>query len=287
MTAKLAILEERVLETAAGAQASVDKIMVDVGGIVKDVRGTVEDVGGIVKDVRGTVETTLVAVNQGVAGTQASVEKIVKDVGGIVEDVKVTVDTTFVAMRQGVAGAQASVEEIVEHMKGTIGDTVATVQRTFDLPSQVEHHPWPMFGGALLVGYMLGSWGGGRTSAAGSTRATPSLAAGPTAARAADASSSGSPPVSCASSARPQPQQGIVSGILEQLKDEMKDEMASLKSVAVGAVMSTLRGMFKQAISTLATCPENVNTKRGGQASDSPESHPASVSRAAVNGVPS
>jgi hypothetical protein len=136
-----------------------------------------------------------------VAGTQASVEKIVEDVGGIVEDVggivenvKATVDTTLVAVQQGVAGAQASVAEIVEHVQGTVEDTVATVQRTFDLPSQVEYHPWPMFGGALLVGYMLGSQGGGRLSAADSTRDTPSLAAGPTAARAADACSSGSPP---------------------------------------------------------------------------------------------
>jgi len=118
MTVKLAILEERVLETVAGAQTSVEKIM--------------EDVGVIVTDVRATVDTTLA-----------------------------TVDTTLVAVRQSIAGTQASVGEIVEHMKGTIGNTVATVQRTFDLPAQVEHHPWPMVGGALLAGYIareLGWW---------------------------------------------------------------------------------------------------------------------------------
>jgi len=141
MTAKLAILEERVLETVAGVQVSVEKI--------------VEDVRGIVKDVRTTVDTTLA-----------------------------TVDTTLVAVRQGVAGTQASVEEIVEHMKGTIGETVATVQRTFDLPAQVEHHPWPIVGGALLAGYMLGRWGGGRPSVAGSPRDLPGV----------EASRPGSPP---------------------------------------------------------------------------------------------
>jgi len=249
MTEKLVILEARVRETVAGTQASVEKIVEDVGGIVNEVRGTVEDVGGIVQEVRATVDTTLIAV------------------------------------RQGVAGTQASVAEVVEHVQGTVEDTVATVQRTLDLPLQVEHHPWPMFGGALLVGYMLGSWGGRRTSVAGSTRDTPSLTADPTAARAADACSSGSSSVSRASSACPQLQQGIVSGVLEQLKDEMKDEMASLKSVAVGAVMSTLREMFKQAISTLTPPPETVNTKRAGQASDGPAQYLASVSHAAVNGV--
>jgi hypothetical protein len=65
MTAKLAILEERVLETVAGAQASVEKIMEDVGAVVTDVRGTVEDVGAIVTNVRATVDTTLCSSKRG------------------------------------------------------------------------------------------------------------------------------------------------------------------------------------------------------------------------------
>jgi hypothetical protein len=141
--------------------------MEDVGAVVTDVRGTVENVGAIAADVRATVDTTLA-----------------------------TVDTILVAVRQGIAGTQASVTEIVEHVKGTIGNTVATVQRTFDLPSQVEHHPWPMVGGALLAGYMLGSLGGGHPSAAGSPRDLPGV----------EASRPGSLPTARASSARPQPQ---------------------------------------------------------------------------------
>jgi hypothetical protein len=262
MTEKLTIVEERVRETAAGVQVSVEKI--------------VEDVGGIVENVKATVDTTLAAVRQGAAGTQASVEEMVKDVGGMVKDVKATVDTTLVAVRQGVAGTQASVEEMVKHVKGTVGETVATVKRTFDLPLQTEQHPWPMVGGAVLVGYMLGRWGGGHPSAAG-----------PTAERATEASRSGSPPASRASSVRPQPQQGIVSGMLDQVKDEMQDEISSLKSVAVGAVMNTLREMFKQAMPALAPHLEQAHTKRGGQASDSPAPQPAARSRAALNGVPS
>jgi hypothetical protein len=67
----------------------------------------------------------------------------------------------------------------------------------------------------------------------------------------------------------------------------MKDELASLQSIAVGAVMSTLRDMFKQAMSTLAPHTENALTKSGGPSSDSPVQHLASMSSAAVNGVPS
>jgi len=272
MTAKLVILEDRVQETAAGVQVSVEKIVEDVGGVVKDV-------GGIVENVKATVDTTLAAVRQGVAGTQASVEEMmkdvggmVKDVGGMVKDVKATVDTTLAAVRQGVAGTQASVGEMVEHVKGTVEETVATVQRTFDLPSQTAHHPWPMVGGAVLAGYMLGRWGGGHPSAAG-----------PTAERATAASRAGSPPASRASSARPQPQQGRGSGILEQFHDEI----AGLKSVAVGAVMSTLSAMFQQAMPTLAPHIESAMAKGSAQRSESPALHPASLSGAALNGVSS
>jgi hypothetical protein len=256
MTQKVTILEERVRETAAGVQVSVEKI--------------VEDVGDIVENVRATVDTTLAAVRQGAAGTQASVEEMVKDVGGMVKEVRATVDTTLVAVRQGVAGTQASVGEMVEHVKGTVGETVATVKRTFDLPSQTEQHPWPMVGGAVLVGYMLSKWGGGHSSAAG-----------PTAQRATEASKSGSPPASRASSAHPQLQQGIGSGIL----DQFKDEIAGLKSVAVGAMMSTLSAMFQQAMPTLAPHIKSAMTKVSTQLSDSPAPQPASMSSASANGA--
>ena len=232
-------------------------------------------------DIRHDIEHARAAMTQKVtiqeervretaAGVQVSVEKIVEDVGDIVENVRATVDTTLAAVRQGVAGTQASVGEMVEHVKGTVGETVATVKRTFDLPSQTEQHPWPMVGGAVLVGYMLSKWGGGHSSAAG-----------PTAQRATEASKSGSPPASHASSAHPQPQQGIGSGIL----DQFKDEIAGLKSVAVGAVMSTLSAMFQQAMPTLAPHIKSAMTKVSTQLSDSPVPQPASMSSASANGA--
>lgn len=224
MTVKLTMLEGRVLETVAGTQASVEKIMEDVGGIVKDVRGTVEEVGGIVQDVKATVEATLA-----------------------------TVDTTLVAVRQGAAGTQAAVEEVVEYVKGGVAESLATVRRTFDVPAQVQQHPWPMVGGALLAGYLLGRWGGGPRSAATSPGDHSDAAV----------SRPGSPPAAPAASARPQPPPGIVSGMVEQFKDEMKGEMSTLKSVAVGAVVSTLRAMLTQAIPALAQHRESADTTRG------------------------
>jgi hypothetical protein len=181
--------------------------------------------------------------------TVDGVGSIVKDVEDIVKDAKATMGTTLAAVRQGVAGAQTSVEEIVEQVKDTIGETAATVQRSLDLPAQVEKHPWSMFGGALLVGYLLGSWSENHS------------AAGPTAARATEAirhpgSSSVVPTLVGASP----PQPGFASDVLERLQDEI----ATIKSAAGGAVIGTLRAMVKQALPVLAPYLD-AQTKPGGQ----------------------
>jgi ElaB/YqjD/DUF883 family membrane-anchored ribosome-binding protein len=99
----------------------------------------------------------------------------------IVENVKDMVDTTVEAVRHGVEGAQSTAEDIVENIRETVGNTVETMKRTLDVPHHVDQHPWLMFGGATLAGYLLGSWRGGRTSPAFSTNDSESSAAGTTA----------------------------------------------------------------------------------------------------------
>src|SRR5436305_1512 len=44
--------------------------------------------------------------------------------------------------------AKQTVEDITSNVKETVQDTVATVKRTFDLPYQVNQHPWGMIGGS-------------------------------------------------------------------------------------------------------------------------------------------
>jgi len=135
-------------------------------------------------------------------------------------------------VKQTVEGAQASMEGMVENVKGTVGDTVEAVQRTFDLHHQMEQHPWLMLSGSLFVGYLLGSRGNGHTAAVGSASEAKFSPASPI------------PALPSESFTSPKPQQGTESGDLGWFTDEI----AALKSAAVGAVVSTLRGMFKQAL---------------------------------------
>jgi ElaB/YqjD/DUF883 family membrane-anchored ribosome-binding protein len=227
----------------------------------QDIADTCQDI----KDTRSAITEKLEILEERVRETVEGAQSSVED---IVENVKDMVDTTVEAVRQGVEGAQATVEEIVENVKDTVGDTVAMVKRTFDLPYQVDQHPWLMCGGSLLVGYILGSWGGDSTSAVASTHDTRLSPASTTAASSSE------------SSARPQPRQGVGSGVL----DRFKDEIALIKGAGMEAVISTLRDMVKQALLPATPHITNARTKLSAQPSESPVWTPAPLSSTAING---
>jgi len=180
-----------------------------------------------------------------VEGAQASVEEMV-------ENVRDTVDTTVAAVKQTMEGAQTSAEGMVENVRGTVRETVEAVQHAFDLHHQMEQHPWLMLSGSLLVGYLLGSAGNDRTAAIGSSYEPRFSPASPTLV------------LSSESPARPQPQQGTRSGVLERYKDEI----AIIEGAAVGAVMNTLWGMLKQALLPQPTPPLTSTRTKQGQPSD-------------------
>jgi len=49
-----------------------------------------------------------------------------------------------------------TVSDTVQSVTETVQETVETVRDMFDLPGQVEKHPWAMFGGAVALGYFAG-----------------------------------------------------------------------------------------------------------------------------------
>jgi ElaB/YqjD/DUF883 family membrane-anchored ribosome-binding protein len=231
-----------------------------------DIQPDIEDTQRAMDDTRSAMTEKLEMlgehVRETVEGAQASVEEMV-------ENVRDTVDSTVAAVQQTVEGAQASMEGIVENVKGTVGETVEAVQRTFDLHRQMEQHPWLLFGGAAVVGYLLGRGGDDRPSAAGSTYAPGFSPASPI------------PGASSKSPTSPQPQQRTGSGDLGWFIDEI----AALKSAAVGAMVSTLWGMVKQALPPPTLPRTSTRTKPGSQSSDRPALTQATIAGAPVNGT--
>ena len=113
-------------------------------------------------DRRSTITEQLGELEEGV---RASAAGATAAAGEVVENVHDLVGTTVNSVRQSLAGASAAADEIAETVGEAVGDAVASVQRAVDLRSQVARHPWLLMGGALLIGYWLGSRSSGRPAA--------------------------------------------------------------------------------------------------------------------------
>lgn len=76
-------------------------------------------------------------------------------------------DATSLEMREQIKSTRSALTEKVESLKdrvsnqvettrNSVDNTIHSIKRTFDLKHQVEQHPWPMIGGAVFAGVILG-----------------------------------------------------------------------------------------------------------------------------------
>jgi ElaB/YqjD/DUF883 family membrane-anchored ribosome-binding protein len=72
------------------------------------------------------------------------------------EEVTAKVKGTTESVVQTVETVKDAVENTVETVSNTVEKTVETVKETFDVSRHFEEHPWLMFGGAVVVGYIGG-----------------------------------------------------------------------------------------------------------------------------------
>jgi ElaB/YqjD/DUF883 family membrane-anchored ribosome-binding protein len=54
-------------------------------------------------------------------------------------------------------GAKTAVDELLERVKGTVNEMVERVKPAADLLGYAQQNPWLLVGGAVLIGYILGS----------------------------------------------------------------------------------------------------------------------------------
>jgi len=150
-----------------------------------------------------------------------------------IEDTRRRMDATQSAMteklelleqqiRETVDDAHSAVEDVVINVKETISDTADAIKRTFDISYQTERHPWVVFSGSVLVGYLLGNRRGRTFSR--SSRLGENFDA---------------------EHYRHHPQRRLTSGVLNQFGNEI----GSLKGAVMTAVIGALWKMAKQALS--------------------------------------
>jgi hypothetical protein len=117
--------------------------------------------------------------------------------------------------RQHIEDTGSAMVEKLELLEQRLRDSVEGVKRNFDLHYQADRHPLALFGGSLLIGYMLGNMFGRHSlQPERSFRAEP-------------------------------PQHQRPNGV----RDHFKKEIATtLKGMAAGALTGTLWEMAKQAL---------------------------------------
>jgi ElaB/YqjD/DUF883 family membrane-anchored ribosome-binding protein len=179
-------------------------------------------------------------------------------------------------VRETVHGARETVEETIANVKGTVHDTVEAVKRNLDLSHQTQQHPWAMFGGSVVAGFVLGSLVptvGPRTyrSARGSrlekaevqTRAEPEYVSRPQQEFSAE---TGNGAADHGQHAPAQRRPGLLSGLLDQFRPEIEQ----LKQMAIGAAVGVVRDFVKESVPPalgpqVERVLDSATTKLGGR----------------------
>jgi ElaB/YqjD/DUF883 family membrane-anchored ribosome-binding protein len=116
-------------------------------------------------DIRRDIEGTRAAMTDKVGMVAERAQETM-------EAVKSTADRAMAGFKQvqeTVEGAKSAVNTVVDSVKLTVEETGERVKTTADLLDQVRQNPWVMLGGAILLGYMLGSLARNVSSAPGRT----------------------------------------------------------------------------------------------------------------------
>ncbi len=104
------------------------------------------------QQVVNTVQEASSTVADAVQGAKDVVESVKDTMEGAMGTVKDTVDSVRDTM-ENVTGA---VGGAVEGVRDTFQDAAEAVRDTFDLPKQMDKHPWLFMGGAVAVGFTAG-----------------------------------------------------------------------------------------------------------------------------------
>ena len=174
------------------------------------------------------LETLEKQVTSTVQGTTSGVTETVQTVKDAVVD---TVQSVKDSVQDMVDTVKNPVQETISAVKGSVEDGLAALQGAFDLPAQVNKHPWAMIGGAVVAGFLLerliGAWDDAGENASGAPR-------------------------------KP--------GFFEQFQPEI----GRLKALALGALMQGVQGMVTKAVpqnlaSPLGEVFNNLTEKVGGE----------------------
>jgi len=215
--------------------------------------------------IMGNMDETRKDLADKLGELEKKVTQTVSSVADLVEKVPETVESVKETIQETVSTVTGSVHDTVEAVKGGMESTVESVKSFFNIPRQVDRHPWLMMGGSVLLGYLGGrlltprshhaeaaAWAENGMSPAAVTGYTappytPPQEAAP-AYRSAPAYESARAPEP------PQTSSAATSGggWLSRLSEHFGGELKQLKGLAVGTLLGVARDMVTQWV------PENL-----------------------------
>jgi len=224
------------------------------------------------------VTQTVQGATSGVKDTVETVTDSVQDtVAAVKETVKETVEETVNTVKE-------SVQETVNTVKETVQDSVHAVRDLFDVPKQVDRHPWVMMAGSVGLGYCLGNYfAPPRSTYTGSRIASPTHYTGPSKqAFATGPSQTGNgnghretnggvaAGMASAASTLASSAFGAAPGLLGTLMHHFEPEINRLKGLALGMVMNSVRDAVMRSVPHHLSEPvgdllDSVSDKIGAQ----------------------
>jgi ElaB/YqjD/DUF883 family membrane-anchored ribosome-binding protein len=92
-------------------------------------------------------------IRQQMADTRADLTEKLETLEGEMAD---TVQNATEKVTETAESVRDTVEETVDAVRGTVHEMLEGIKSTFDIPHQVDQHPWLMFAGAIAAGYVGG-----------------------------------------------------------------------------------------------------------------------------------
>ena len=136
-------------------------------------------------------------------------------------------------IQETVEGTKTTVEEMVDRVKDAADEFVDRTKETFDPTYQVQRHPWAMVGGAILVGYVLGTLESRMSSGPGSSGVYPYYPP--------DAGQEGASIMPSAGGRRE-------SNMWQEISREMSGEIEHAKHAVIEVGRTFVRDFFEQAL---------------------------------------
>jgi ElaB/YqjD/DUF883 family membrane-anchored ribosome-binding protein len=165
-------------------------------------------------------------------------------------------ETLEAEVKETVQSARETVQETITGVKETVENAKETVKRTFDIPYQVNRHPWGMMGLSLVSGVIAGALLGGRASPGRRIARRMSEASGEPPLR------TESGPAAWSRSAGEEPSRP---GFLDRLTGQLGGEFEKVKDQAINTLVGVIGDVAKRAIPALGNAVEDMMTRAASE----------------------